>query len=238
MARVCGIFSAMTSKKNNPHKNNRAVGPVLITDLGNVVIFFDRRRVAAGFQRFAPEKTIDEIDDLINKSAAGIALLEQFETGRINADLYRRGIEHLLGTRIPADDFWRVHTCLFTPNMPVIDLWKKLRAEGKVQKIIALTDTDPVRLQAGLSLLESCGLALDGAIASYQVGCRKPNPAIFQDAIDLWEAQPNQCVFVDDNAAYAAAARQQGMAGICYVADSPQAQKMLLADLHAAGFVA
>ena len=211
---------------------------VLLTDLGNVVIFFDRRRPAAGFQRFVPEKTIDEIDELINKNPVGLALLEQFETGATTAEGYHTGIENLLGVHVSAYDFWTVHTDLFTPNVPVIDIWKKLRANGAVQKIIAVTDTDPMRLQTGLALLESCGLALDGAIASYQVGYRKPNPTIFQAAADLSGVEPEQCVFVDDNAAYAAGAHQHGMAGIRYVADSPQAQQMLLADLRAAGLTA
>lgn len=208
---------------------------VLLTDLGNVAIFFDRARVAAGLYAFLPAKTVDEIDETINKSATGVALLEQFETGATNPDAYQRGIEILLGAQIPARDFWRIHTDLFTPNMPVIGLWKNLRAAGAVEKIIAVTDTDPVRLKAGLDLLESFGLMLDGAVASCKIGHRKPHQAMYEAALASAAVPAQQCIFVDDNPAYVEAAATLGIDAICYHTHEAGAQDLLLSNLRHLG---
>lgn len=209
----------------------------LLTDLGNVVIFFDRRRVAAGLQKFTATKTVDEVDTLINKSTVGVTLLEQFETGAIDADLYHDGINELLGTRVPANEFWRRHGDLFMPNMPVINLWVSLRAARLVKKILAVTDTDPVRLQAGLTLLESCGLTLDDAVASYEVGHRKPHHAMYDTALARAGVSANECIFVDDNPEYVDAAKDRGINGIWYPAHDPHAQDMLVSSMRTAGLL-
>ncbi|MBI3630718.1 MAG: HAD-IA family hydrolase [Candidatus Sungbacteria bacterium] len=205
---------------------------VLLSDLGNVVIFFDRRRVAAGLHALIRAKSVDEIDRLVHKSEEGGTLLEQFETGAIDALRYRQEIERLLDTPIPADDFWRIHTDLFTPNMPVMNLWRTLRSAGVVEKIIAVTDTDPVRLNAGMApMLESCGLTLDGPVASCYIGRRKPHPAMFEAAIRTAGVPLDQCIFVDDNPAYADAAAKIGIGAVCYRSREANAQEMLLSDL-------
>ena len=208
---------------------------ILFTDLGNVVLFFDRRRVASGLHALIPAKSIDDIDQIINKSAKGIALLEQFETSEIASEHYREEIEKLLGAEIPAEDFWRAHTDLFTPNIAVLDLWKKLRAGGEVEKIIAVTDTDPVRLKAGLAMVESCGLTLDGAVASCAVGHRKPHPAMFSAALAAASVPASQCIFVDDNPAYTDAAAGMGIHAVCYRAREADAQELLFSELRHLG---
>ncbi len=55
----------------------------------------------------------------------------------------------------------------------------------------------------------------DFILTSAKVGVRKPNPRIFQAALEQWEAQPGQVVMVGDTvAADVVGAKQMGMASI------------------------
>lgn len=57
---------------------------------------------------------------------------------------------------------------------------------------------------------------LDLVIYSNEVGLLKPDPAIFELALELLEVEANQAIFVDDIAENAAAAQALGMAGIVH----------------------
>ncbi len=56
----------------------------------------------------------------------------------------------------------------------------------------------------------------DLVMMSNEVGLAKPDPAIFETALELLELAPQQTIFVDDSAANVAAARALGMAGIVH----------------------
>ena len=51
---------------------------------------------------------------------------------------------------------------------------------------------------------------------SNEVGLLKPDPAIFETALDLLGVLPQQAIFVDDIAENVEAARELGMAGIVH----------------------
>ena len=112
----------------------------ILLDLGNVVVFFDQ--------------------DRRNPSRA----LEQFERGKITARQYRMQ----MGKRAPASEFWRIHNDLFTPNIPMICLLKRLKLGVK---LIAFSNTDPIR---GRRMMELSTLRFHRQVMSYEVGAMKP----------------------------------------------------------------
>jgi len=56
----------------------------------------------------------------------------------------------------------------------------------------------------------------DVVVLSSEVGCIKPNPAIYQLAADRLEVLPQECLMIDDSEANVAGARQAGMQGLQY----------------------
>lgn len=58
--------------------------------------------------------------------------------------------------------------------------------------------------------------AFDLVMMSNEVGLIKPDPAIFETALDLLDVAPSQAIFIDDIAENVAAARVLGMAGIVH----------------------
>ena len=57
---------------------------------------------------------------------------------------------------------------------------------------------------------------LDLVMYSNEVGLLKPDPAIFELALELLEVEANQAIFVDDIAENTAAAQAMGLAGIVH----------------------
>lgn len=72
----------------------------------------------------------------------------------------------------------------------------------------------------------------DQLILSFEVGVTKPDPRIYQIAANRFGLTPEQMVFIDDQASYVEAAKEQGMHGITY-ADFTQMKRELEALLDA-----
>lgn len=53
-----------------------------------------------------------------------------------------------------------------------------------------------------------------GAVLSYKLGLRKPQPAIYKAALRLARVKPREALFIDDLAANVEAARRQGWTGL------------------------
>ena len=56
----------------------------------------------------------------------------------------------------------------------------------------------------------------DGGIASCDVDCEKPDPAIYQILLDTYNLSASNCVFIDDKFKNVEVAKSLGFKGICY----------------------
>jgi putative hydrolase of the HAD superfamily len=56
----------------------------------------------------------------------------------------------------------------------------------------------------------------DHHLLSYRVGCQKPNPLIYDEALSVANALPEETLYFDDIPAYVETARQLGWKGICF----------------------
>lgn len=68
---------------------------------------------------------------------------------------------------------------------------------------------------------------LDGYIVSGEVFCLKPEPEIYRRLLDKYNLQASDCIFVDDNAANVAGARNVGIRAIQF-RDAEHLRKLLL----------
>lgn len=60
----------------------------------------------------------------------------------------------------------------------------------------------------------------DALVLSYEVGLKKPDPRIYQKALEAAECRPPECIFVDDREDFLAPARDLGMMTILARASS------------------
>ncbi|OOE34697.1 HAD family hydrolase [Salinivibrio kushneri] len=92
-----------------------------------------------------------------------------------------------------------------------VDLLRSAKEAG--YGVYALTDN--VReIVAFLKQRYAFWSLFDGAIVSAEVGCLKPDPAIYQRLLDDYHLDPASCVFLDDRVANVEGAKALGMAGI------------------------
>jgi FMN phosphatase YigB (HAD superfamily) len=205
----------------------------IVSDLGRVVVDFDRLRTAENYQRtFALKPTAADIDERLNRSETGLNLLERIETGRIGLDAYVAAVAELLGLPPTADRdlFWRCHCDMFSVNAPVVDLWKRVRTTHPDIRLIAFSDCDPLRLQ---HILDVTGLRFDRLVGSFRVGRWKPHDEMYRAALKAAECAPSDCFYVEDKPENVEAGIAQKMVAHRYDLSDPNRDTLLEAAVNA-----
>jgi len=101
---------------------------------------------------------------------------------------------------------------VFTPNKPVIDILR--RAKSSV-RLVLLSNTDVLRFSFIQQRFPEV-MIFDSLVLSYEVGLMKPQPQIYQLALQSAEAEPEETVFIDDLEENIRPAEALGMATILY----------------------
>lgn len=109
----------------------------------------------------------------------------------------------------------------FLLGIPVERL-RRLREFRKSYGIYLLSNTNPIMWRQDIAkAFTQEGLAtadyFDGMVTSYEAGCCKPDPRIFDYVVEKLGIKPEETLFFDDSEANIDAARKQGFNG-CHVA--------------------
>ncbi len=110
-----------------------------------------------------------------------------------------------------------------TVHQQVVDRIRQLRAEGYRTALVTNNVREASGTWRGLIPVDEL---FDVVVDSCEVGMRKPNPAIFQHALDLLGSSPAEAVFLDDHPGNVAGAKVAGLAGI-HVVDPDEALEEL-----------
>ncbi len=178
-------------------------------DLGNVLINHDRYKAIQALARFipaAPEQLERNID---------MALEHEFEVGQYTISEYIAEINTRYQPRKPITqaDLLSVWALSFWPNHPVCDLLDSLKSQAQ---LVLLSNTNALHYQAILKHYGSMLSKLDDRVLSYEVGARKPQPKIYQAALDQARTTARQALFIDDLAENIQAAEAMGITCLHY----------------------
>lgn len=181
----------------------------ILTDLGGVLVYFNRRHAAEHLVRgVLAGRSVEEFDQILN-GPEGMELLQRFELGEIQDEDYARELEKRLGAPLPRDAFWRAHEDVFTGNRASVQILHRVR-KFHGARLVVVTNTDSHRLP---QMLAVSGLKPDAVAASFRERVAKPDERMFCRALELACAGPAECLFVDDIETYVAAARALGIRG-------------------------
>jgi putative hydrolase of the HAD superfamily len=175
----------------------------IVFDLGKVIIPFDIQRGYAALQpycRHAPA----EIASLVRPTG----IVPRLETGEISPQDFVRRFSQVLGLDIGYDRFCELWSSIFLPGEIVPD--SLLEGLHRRYRLLALSNTNAIHfdvVRRDYPILKR----FDAFILSYEVGAAKPDPRIYQVALDRAGCLPNECFFTDDVASYVQAARLAGM---------------------------
>lgn len=180
----------------------------LLCDIGNVLVFFSRKRMfvqLADVFNTSPQEIHDQL--LAHR------VYHDYERGAVSSlELYEKLCE-LFQTAPSPEDVFRAASEIFTPNEQIYPQIESLRSRGV--RLVLLSNISPIHwdyLTAHYPILET----FHAKALSYEVGSAKPEPAIYQKAVELSGCAPEQCLYLDDLPEYVEAAQHCGIKGHVY----------------------
>lgn len=175
--------------------------PTVIFDLGGVLVSVDFMRACARFEAAgsAPAAVIREA---IAKGEDKLA----FDTGRLSPQEFAARFCAAIGVRLPYAEFAEIWCDIFAEQREVTGLLDQIAAKAD---LVLLSNTDPLHLayvRRHYGFLEKFGRML----LSYELGCAKPSPQIFEHALSF-AAPGSRMIYFDDVPEFVSAARACGL---------------------------
>ncbi len=193
----------------------------IISDLGNVLLRFDHMhacRRLAEHCALAPHEIYD--------SMFSSGLVQEYELGRISSVDFAEGCAKRLGLRLDGEAIREIWSDIFEPVEGMEELMRVLKSS---YRLVLLSNTNEWHFEhcskeyPVVSLFDDCAL-------SFRLGCQKPDPLIYEKAVSMARALPEEIVYFDDIPAYASAAGSLGVRGICF-----ESRTQLMTRLRAEG---
>jgi 2-haloacid dehalogenase len=180
-----------------------ATAPVVVWDLGNVLIRWDRRNL---YRKLFDDPA--EMDHFLDT----VATLEWNYQLDLGAPL-AASVE-LLAAQYPQYAYHlRAYDLRWTEMLDgeiaaSVALLREVHANDV--PCFALTNFSRELIDRTVPMFDwfSC---FDGMVVSADIALGKPDPAIYRYLLDAYDLQPEQCLFADDNLANVEAAREIGM---------------------------
>ncbi len=187
----------------------------VVFDLGRVLYNFDFAPVLE-FARSqgAKHHSLSDFAEAIDQAA--------YERGEISSEEFIRRVQSQIPKPISADEVAARWQRIFEPCADMLELLQKLLSEYKV---IILSNTNELHWTHLQREYDIESLA-HGTITSFQIGCLKPDAAIYREAEAKFTLKPERTVFIDDIAANAEGARACGWHGIHHTGFASTAQQL------------
>ncbi len=187
---------------------------VIFFDLGNVILPFDHYQIAeklasyVGNENFRdPKKIFSYIFD----SEKGV--INAFDAGKQTPQQFFQSLRESLRLSIPFEAFVPIWNEIFVEDPEVSEIIRSLKGKYRLG---LLSNTDPLHFNYIVSTFPIISV-LEKWILSFEVGWKKPDPRIFQKAIEWASVEPNKILFIDDTEGHVEAARSLGIQGIRFV---------------------
>jgi glucose-1-phosphatase len=193
----------------------------IIFDIGRVLIRVD---VARAMQGLASGTSLSpsELWSAIEKDPRW----PDWQEGRVSEHEWHRHLAKRLGDGLTFQQFTEAWNLALDPSPIQEDAF--LEKLSKRYRLALLSNTDPIHVKHMEGAYSFFG-HFPVRIYSCAVGCSKPNPLIFREALRALKVRAEEALFIDDVERYVEAARALGMAGIQF--QSPeQLRSQLTAD--------
>jgi putative hydrolase of the HAD superfamily len=178
----------------------------VISDLGKVIVFFDNNIFFEKIADYSPY-TKEEIREL---ALAHFEIVEFFDKGEITSQDFHARVIQKLKAHIDYDTFFSIYNDVFSLNLPVLQIMKRLKRN---YKLVVLSNTDTMRFGFIKKKFPEI-LIFDEYVLSFEVGYMKPHTQIYKEALKKAGFPAKECVFIDDRDENIEAAAKLGINGI------------------------
>ena len=188
----------------------------IIFDLGKVICPFSHHAVCEKLTKYSP-LTADQIYQEIFKSG----LEEKFDEGKIPPQRFYQEVTSVIKAKISLTAFYQIWVTIFSLDEEVA----KIVEELKTYKRYLLSNTNEWHFRYLISAFPILQ-EFDGYILSFEIGVRKPKPAIYQQVLKVCEREASQCLYIDDIKENVVAAENLGFQTIHFI-DAKQLRRTL-----------
>jgi putative hydrolase of the HAD superfamily len=196
----------------------------LIFDVGKVLIPFDFKR---GYQEL--EKLCGLTVPEIRQRIAATGLVMPFEKGMIETQVFVERLSAALGLDSEHDGFCRAWSCIFHDQLIPDSTFAALSTR---YRLMLLSNTNFLHFQMIRKNYSSLLEHFHDRILSFEVHAAKPEPEIFQAAIQRAGCRAEECFFTDDLAENVEAARREGIDAVQF-----ESAEQLEREMRARGIV-
>ena len=121
-------------------------------------------------------------------------------------------------------DFWNAWKLLLGEEKNTVNI---LEALNKQYSIWLLSNTNPKHIQDEIEKRYLFPSLVNGAVYSFDVGVRKPEKEIYEIAMQRANANPQECLFIDDLLENIQAAKQIGIEGVHFISSVQLKQELV-----------
>jgi len=194
----------------------------IVFDLGNVLIPFDWKRGYGALTELCPHPP-EEARRRIKESG----LFNTFELGQIEPHEMARRVCSLIDLDVSFERFRELWSSIFLPETNLPD--SMLASLHGNYRLLLLSNTDPIHfgwVNEKYPILRH----FDHCVLSYELGCKKPAPKIYEAAIAHAGCPASQVFFTDDLAENVEGARALGIDAVLF-----QSRAQLEAEMKSRG---
>jgi putative hydrolase of the HAD superfamily len=145
--------------------------------------------------------------------------LYALEKGQISEAEFTAAVQAQLPPEIELDGFRDVYFAHLHPNEPMIELMRELKAGGLKMAMLTNNVREWEPLWRSMMPVDEI---FEEVVDSAFVGCRKPEPRIYELTLERIGMAPEACLFVDDLQPNCEGARAAGMSAV-HFRDNEQA---------------
>lgn len=183
---------------------------LIISDLGNVLANFDHKIAVRKILSYTAKKE-DEIYQLFFDSP----LTALFEEGKISPQEFFKSVKELLELRIDYNAFLPIWNDIFfetSLNKKIQDFLQSIKG---TYTLIMISNINQIHFEFLKKRMDIFKI-FDKLILSCEIGCRKPDPRIYQAALDFAGVDASQAFYIDDRKDLVEAASRLGIKGITF----------------------
>ena len=192
-------------------------------------IFFDIGGVLIDIH---PERTYQYLSDSADVEVSMVKesfpwdAHDQYERGIINNEDWFIAYKESLPQPccLKRSDFWNAWKLLLGEEKNTVNI---LEALNKQYSIWLLSNTNPKHIQDEIEKRYLFPSLVNGAVYSFDVGFRKPEKEIYEIAMERANANPQECLFIDDLLENIQAAKQIGIEGIHFISSEQLKQELV-----------
>ncbi len=196
----------------------------IIFDFGNVVAFFDHARAVARLTLHT-----DMPPEELTRHLYGNTIEDAYERGAIGTAEYVTQAKLRGRINCSDADFLTAFVDIFWRNDEVCNLIPRLRPKSR---LVLASNTNPAHFGQFTQQFASVLSNFNHLCTSFAAGARKPEPAYFAYCQPFAEADPHECLFLDDLPGNVEAAEKFGWKGLVYRPDGTLEDKLRAAGVE------